>query len=120
MEKNHPAHKQSVSLIPQYYIVFYPIALITFVRLGLRVSEAIHLKPEHIESDPSIMMIRIEQGKSRKDRYTVLSERLVCELREYWQQYSPGRWLFPGQKPNSHISTTSASRALYKAKKKFK
>ena len=87
---------------------------------GLRVSEAIRLKPEHIESDPSRMMLRIEQGKGRKDRYTVLSERLLCELREYWQKYSPGQWLFPGQKPNSHITATSVSRALYRAKKKLR
>lgn len=84
----------------------------------LRVSEAVRLKSEHIESDPSRMMLRIEQGKGRKDRYTVLSERLFCELREYWQKYSPGQWLFPGQKPDSHITVTSVSRALYKAKKK--
>jgi integrase len=95
------------------------VLLKTIYSAGLRVSEAVHLKPEHIESDPSRMM-RIEQGKGRKDRYTVLSERLLCELREYWRKYSPGQWLFPGQKPNSHISTTSVSRALYKAKKKLK
>ncbi len=96
------------------------VLLKTIYSAGLRVSEAIRLKPEHIESDPSRMMLRIEQGKGRKDRYTVLSERLLCELREYWRKYSPGQWLFPGQKPGSHISTTSVSRALYKAKKKLK
>ena len=63
-------------------------------------------------------VLRIEQGKGRKDRYTVLSERLLCELREYWQKYSPGKWFFPGQKPNSHITATSVSIALYRAKKK--
>ena len=96
------------------------VLLKTIYSAGLRVSEAIRLKPEHIESDPSRMMLRIEQGKGRKDRYTVLSDRLLCELREYWRRYSPGQWLFPGQKPDSHISTTSVSRALYKAKKKLK
>jgi len=96
------------------------VLLKTIYSAGLRVSEAIRLKPEHIESDPSRMMLRIEQGKGRKDRYTVLSERLLCELREYWQKYSPGQWLFPGQKPNSHITATSVSRALYRAKKKLR
>ena len=96
------------------------VLLKTIYSAGLRVSEAIRLKPEHIESDPSRMMIRIEQGKGRKDRYTVLSERLLCELREYWQKYSPGQWLFPGQKPDSHITPSYVSRALYKAKKKLK
>src|SRR5690606_20249298 len=56
------------------------VLLTTIYSAGLRVSEAIRLKPEHIESDPSRMMLRIEQGKGRKDRYTVLSERLLCEL----------------------------------------
>ena len=44
---------------------------------GLRVSELISLKPHHIESDPSRMLIRIEQGKGRKDRYTFLSQELL-------------------------------------------
>ncbi len=94
------------------------VLLKTIYSAGLRVSEATQLKPAHIESDPSRMMLRIEQGKGRKDRYTVLSERLLCELREYWRKYSPGEWLFPGQKPDSHITATTASRALYRAKKK--
>ena len=51
---------------------------------GLRGGEAMRLKPEHIENDPSLMVIRIEQGKGRKDRYTVLSEQLLHELRAYW------------------------------------
>ncbi len=96
------------------------VLLKTIYSAGLRVSETIRLKPEHIESDPSRMMIRIEQGKGRKDRYTVLSEKLLEELREYWQRYSPGQWLFPGQKPGSHITSTSVSKALYTAKKKPK
>lgn len=95
------------------------VLLKTIYSAGFRVCEAIRLKPEHIESDPSRMMLRIEQGKGRKDRYTVLSERLLFELREYWRQYSPGQWLFPGRKPNSHITNVSVSQALYKAKKKL-
>jgi len=94
------------------------VLLKTIHSAGLRVSEAIRLKPEHIESDPSRMMLRIEQGKGRKDRYTVLSEKLLWELREYWRNYSPGQWLFAGQKPDSHITSSTASAAMYAAKKK--
>ena len=94
------------------------VLLKTIYSAGLRVSEAIRLKPEHIESDPSRMMIRVEQGKGRKDRYTVLSEKLLFELRDYWRKYSPEQWLFPGQKPNSHITSSTASTAIYAAKKK--
>ena len=94
------------------------VLLKTIYSAGLRVGEAVRLKPEHIESDPSRMVIRVEQGKGRKDRYTVLSNNLLLELREYWRRYSPGRWLFPGQKADSHITTTSVSMVLYAAKKK--
>lgn len=50
---------------------------------GLRVSEAVRLKPEHIESDR--MMIRVEQGKGQKDRYTILGEAVLEILRTYWK-----------------------------------
>jgi integrase/recombinase XerD len=57
------------------------VLLKTIYCAGLRVGEAIRLKAEHIESDPSRMVIRGEQGKGRKDRYTVLSRNLLHELR---------------------------------------
>ena len=94
------------------------VLLKTIYSAGLRVGEAIRLKPEHIESDPSRMVIRVEQGKGRKDRYTVLSKQLLHELRVYWVEYTPKYWLFPGQKPGTHIRSTSVSQILYAAKKK--
>ncbi len=94
------------------------VLLKTIYSAGLRVGEAIRLQPDHIESDPSRMVIRVAQGKGRKDRYTVLSPKLLAELREYWRKYSPKRWLFPGQQKNSHISAISVWRALSAAKKK--
>ncbi len=90
----------------------------TMYSAGLRIGEAISLKPEHIESDPSRMVIRVDQGKGRKDRYTVLSEKLLWELREYWRKYSPNDWLFPGRKAGSHITYASARKAFEVAKKK--
>lgn len=84
----------------------------TIYSAGLRVGEAIR------QSDPSRMVIRIEQGKGRKDRYTVLSKHLLDELRAYWQEYSPKYWLFPGQKEENHISSVAVSNVLYTAKKK--
>ena len=95
------------------------VMLKTIYSAGLRVGEAIRLKPEHIESDPSRMVIRVEQGKGRKDRYTILSEKLLIELREYWRAYSPKYWLFPGRKAGAHITNVSVSKALYVAKKKL-
>ncbi len=76
------------------------VFLKTVYSAGLRLSEAISLRPEHVESDPSRMMIRVEQGKGKKDRYTILSHSLLPELRAYWRKYRPGEWLFPGKSPN--------------------
>ncbi|MDP3479958.1 MAG: tyrosine-type recombinase/integrase, partial [Desulfoprunum sp.] len=56
---------------------------------GLRVSEAVRLRAEHIESKR--MMVRIEQSKGRKDRYTILSKKCLELLREYWRIYQPGK-----------------------------
>jgi integrase/recombinase XerD len=63
------------------------------------------------------MMIRIEQGKGRKDRYTVLSKHLLDELRIYWQKYKPVEWIFPGINQGKHIGYTADRGALIKAKK---
>lgn len=94
------------------------VLLKTVYSAGLRLSEAICLRPEHIESDPSRMMIRVEQGKGNKDRYTILSRSLLPELRTYWRKYQPGEWLFPGHKRNRHMGSTTACQIYKKAKKK--
>ena len=65
---------------------------------GLRVSEVVRLQLTDIESDR--MLIRVEQGKGRKDRYTLLSTRLLTELRAYWKLYRPAPWLFTGLDPH--------------------
>jgi integrase len=90
----------------------------TIYSAGLRVSEAVRLKPHHIESAPSRMMIRVEQGKGKKDRYTVLSQKLLIDLRAYFRKYRPDTWLFPGYKSGMHMCETAAQSAFYLAKKK--
>jgi integrase len=90
----------------------------TIYSAGLRVSEAVRLEPRHIESDPSRMLIRIEDSKGKKDRYTVLSKNLLKELRRYWKKYQPKTWLFAGYGNDKHLSTGAASRIFYNAKKK--
>ena len=62
---------------------------------GLRISEAVCLKPAAIDSQR--MVIRVEQGKGRKDRYVMLPPKLLAMLRDYWQRTHPGAWLFPGE-----------------------
>ena len=98
--------------------VKHRVLLKTVYSAGLRVSEVVRLQPRHIESDPSRMMIRVEQGKGKKDRYTILSKKLLVELRAYWCKYRPEKWVFPGQKAEKHLTETAAQRAFYLAKKK--
>jgi len=94
------------------------VLLKTVYSAGLRAGEVIKLKPVHIESDPSRMMIRVEQGKGRKDRYAVLSKHLLDELRKYWQEYKPEKWIFPGGNQKHHLGYTQALSYFRKAKKK--
>jgi site-specific recombinase XerD len=69
--------------------------LTTIYAAGLRLGEAVHLKIEDIDSRR--MMIRVCQGKGKKDRYVMLSEKHLVLLRDYWkQERPPGEWLFPG------------------------
>jgi site-specific recombinase XerD len=85
---------------------------------GLRVSEVVNLKPEHIESDPSRMLIRVEQGKGKKDRYTVLTTDCLETLREYWREFKPEQWIFPGAIPGQPISKSTAQKIFTNTKKK--
>jgi integrase/recombinase XerD len=79
-------------------------ALLTLVYgSGLRVSEVVKLRPHHIESAPDRMLVRVEQGKGRKDRYTVLSRQSLELLRTYWRKYRPTEWLFPGYDRARHM-----------------
>lgn len=70
--------------------------LMTIYGAGLRLNEACHLRPEHI--DRSAGQIRVVQGKGRRDRYTVLPQRLLRELEDYWRMYRPKGWLFPSSR----------------------
>ena len=90
----------------------------TVYSAGLRLSEVVHLKPHHIESDPSRMTIRVEQGKGKKDRYTILSKHLLEDLKAYWRKYRPEEWLFPGRESKDHLSTSAAHMIYVNAKKK--
>ena len=82
---------------------------------GLRISEAISLRPRDIDS--ARMVIRVEQGKGRKDRYVMLSPKLLQSLRDYWQRTRPeGEWLFPGGIVGSHVNRHTVERACQKAR----
>jgi integrase/recombinase XerD len=72
---------------------------------GLRVSEAVRLTAEAIDSQR--MVIRVDAGKGRKDRYVMLSPKLLDILRAYWRKARPQQWLFPGDLPGQPISTSA-------------
>lgn len=83
---------------------------------GLRASEVAHLKVTDVDSKN--MTIRVDQAKGKKDRYTLLSQKNLNVLREYWSYYHPHDWLFPGNPINNPISTRSIQRVFEKAKDK--
>jgi site-specific recombinase XerD len=81
---------------------------------GLRISEVINLRISDIDS--SRMQIRIEQSKGKKDRMTILSEKMIVLLREYFIAYRPKQYLFEGQKGGKY-STTSIQKVFQRAKR---
>jgi len=87
--------------------------LMTVYGAGLRLGEACRLEPRHIDS--ARMQIRVEQGKGRKDRYTLLSPRLLQELRAYWRMFRPERWLFPASRDASQPMDGSMGQKIYYA-----
>jgi len=93
--------------------------LMTAYCAGLRVSEVVRLKPGDIESSPSRMLIRVEQGKGKKDRYTILTSDCLATLRNYYKSCRPtGAWLFPGREAGHWLSISTAQKIYDAAKKK--
>jgi integrase/recombinase XerD len=92
------------------------VLLMTTYGGGLRVSELVCLQPADIHSER--MLMRINQGKGHKDRYTLLSPRLLEELRAYWRQYRPQRWMFEGAKEGCHLTVGSAQKIFERAKER--
>jgi site-specific recombinase XerD len=82
---------------------------------GLRVSEVVRLRVSDIDAGRG--MLRVEQGKGRKDRYTLLGPRLLGELRHYWQLYRPALpWLFPQRSKPVPMDPSTAQKIYYAAK----
>lgn len=84
---------------------------------GLRIGELLALRKNDIDSDS--MLIHVRGAKGKKDRYTILSQKVLDILRSYYLQFKPGVYLFEGQKGGKYSSESSAQvfkRALKKAK----
>jgi len=80
---------------------------------GLRINEACHLQVADIDSQR--MLIRVRHPKGGQERDTLLSPRLLHELRAYWRQERPAPWLFPGSTPAAPVSADFARQAFAKA-----
>lgn len=92
----------------------YRAALMLCYGAGLRVGEAVAIKASNIDSDR--MLIRIEQGKGGKDRYAMLSPRLLTVLRTYWRAARPvGDYLFPSWRTGKHLNASSLQKACHDA-----
>src|SRR5262249_11372878 len=91
----------------------YRAALSVAYGAGLRAAEVVSLKIGDIDS--TRMVIRVEQGKGRKDRYVMLSAPLLELLRAYWKAARPHGWLFPGRDPVQSLTTRQLTRACHAA-----
>lgn len=89
------------------------VILTTCYAAGLRISEAVRLKP--VDIDSRRMVIRVVQGKGQKDRYVMLSAKLLEILRDYWKAVHPKDWLFPGGHPGQSITKDAVEHACKKA-----
>ncbi len=87
--------------------------LTTCYAAGLRLSEAVRLTPPAIDSQR--MVLRVEQGKGQKDRYVMLSQKLLTILRDWWRVSRSMPWIFPGDRPGDPITTRAVNRACRKA-----
>ena len=92
----------------------YRAILMTCYAAGLRLGEACRLQIGDIDS--SRMVIHVRQGKGNKERYTVLSPRLLHMLRVYWKLYRPTTWLFPGRTKEGHICNDTVRQVFSKAR----
>jgi integrase/recombinase XerD len=77
---------------------------------GLRVGEVVRLKPQDIDS--SRMLVKVNKGKGAKDRYTLLSQIALEQLRRYYKLYKPEVWLFAGSKEGDHITERSVQKVF--------
>ena len=80
---------------------------------GLRVSEVVALKREHIDLSRKVIYVKL--GKGRKDRSTILSDKAALFIVEYCDFYGIDNWLFPGQFPNRPLTIRSAQHIFDKA-----
>ena len=104
-----------IEAVPQ---AVYRMALLTAYAAGLRISETMALRAEHIDS--ARMLIHVEKGKGQKPRLVPLSEVLLRRLRTYWRDQRPkvpgSTWLFPSDDPAKPVHATTIEKACQRAR----
>ncbi len=90
--------------------------LMTTYAAGLRVSEVCALQLSDIESAADRMCLKVRGGKGGKDRYTLLSPKLLATLRDYWRLFRPRSWLFPNPDGTGPIAIQTAQRMYWAAR----
>jgi site-specific recombinase XerD len=108
------SREEIVALIKSTANLKHRAILMTAYGAGLRLNEICHLRLTDIDS--ARMTIRVEQGKGAKDRYTLLSPRLLSELRRYWSFYRPKLWLFTNRDGLEAISDGTVDKIYRHAK----
>ena len=93
----------------------YRMVISTMYSAGLRISEVCTLRVEDIDSRRMLILVR---GKGGRERHTVLSKRLLRDLRDYWRQSrATGSWLFPGRTRAGHVSVKTVRGVFHQARR---
>jgi len=111
LSRDEVARLLSHARFPRHRVLFL-VAYST----GMRVSEIVELRPGDIDSGR--MVIRVEQGKGAKDRLTLLSPRLLDELRAHFRREQPGEYLFPSRDGSGHLCAAALKHAFSGAKRR--
>jgi site-specific recombinase XerD len=119
----YPRHEQKLPVVlsPSEVAALFQVIqnlkhraiLMTIYATGLRVSEVTNLRVTDIDSQRQL--IRVRQGKGHKDRYVMLSPKLLDLLRAYWKSYRPTPWLFAGESPERPFTRESVLRICKQA-----
>jgi len=112
------SQEEVIRLIEAVEHPVYRMVLLTAYAAGLRITETMALKAEHIDSER--MLLHVEQGKGQKPRVVPLSEVLLEQLRTYWRTSRPkvkrSPWLFPSKDPQRPLHTTTVEKACQEAR----
>ncbi|MDX1364226.1 MAG: tyrosine-type recombinase/integrase [Arenibacter latericius] len=98
------AKEEVLAMIDNTYNLKHKCIIQLLYSAGLRRSELINLKPMDIDSKR--MLIRVEDAKGKKDRYTLLSKTVLTDLRAYYKEWQPQNYLFEGRKASKYAATS--------------